>query len=113
MLGGLGRSLASVQRMMRPTLVTGGAGFAAGHLLDLLTRDGAGPIVAWHRPGGAPPREIAGVTWQAVDLLDKTGVSRALADVRPASVYHCGGAAHVGNSWSMTQATFAVNVRGT
>src|SRR3954453_21854821 len=92
------RRLATARRMGRPPLVTGGAGFAAGHLLDLLAREGAGPIVAWHRPGGAPPREIAGVTWQAVDLLDKTGVSRALAEVQPASVYHCAGAAHVGNS---------------
>ena len=36
-------------------LVTGGAGFAGSHLIELLSRDGL-DIVAWHRPGGAPPR---------------------------------------------------------
>ena len=41
--------------MSRPTLVTGAAGFAGSHLLDLLAARGA-DVVAWHRPGGAPPR---------------------------------------------------------
>jgi GDP-4-dehydro-6-deoxy-D-mannose reductase len=98
---------------MRATLVTGAAGFAASHLLDLLAPDEPGRIVAWHRPGGAPPRAVAGVTWRAVDLLDKAGVADAIAEVKPTAVYHCAGAAHVGNSWSTTEATFAVNVRGT
>src|SRR5258707_1206641 len=52
------------------TLVTGAAGFAGSHLLDLLTADGT-PIVAWHRPGGTrAPREST-ATWEAVDLLNK------------------------------------------
>lgn len=98
---------------MPATLVTGAAGFAASHLLDLLAPDAPGQIVAWHRPGATPPRELSGVTWQAVDLLDKASVASAIAKVQPAAVYHCAGAAHVGNSWSTTEATFAVNVRGT
>ncbi len=36
--------------------------------------------------------------------------SRAL---RPATVYHCAGAAHVGRSWEAVESTFAINVRGT
>ena len=51
-------------------LVTGAAGFAGGHLLDLLSQHGA-EITAWHRPGTAPPRQIEGTTWDAVDLLDR------------------------------------------
>ena len=31
----------------------------------------------------------------------------------PPIVYHCAGAAHVGQAWERTEATFATNVRGT
>lgn len=98
--------------MPNPILVTGAAGFAGSHLLDLLTRDG-GDIVAWHRPGGSPPRDAAAIRWQAVDLLDRTLVAEAIARLRPSAVYHCAGAAHVGRAWDSTEPTFATNVRGT
>jgi GDP-4-dehydro-6-deoxy-D-mannose reductase len=98
--------------MPTTTLVTGAAGFAGSHLLDLLAHDGAG-IVAWHRPGGAPPREVRGARWEAVDLHDRDAVDTAIARTRPSAVYHCAGAAHVGRSWESTESTFATNVRGT
>jgi GDP-4-dehydro-6-deoxy-D-mannose reductase len=98
--------------MARPTLVTGAAGFAGSHLLDSLARDRV-ETVAWCRPGGAKPRDVPGVTWQAVDLLDRRAVAGALASVKPAAVYHCAGAAHVGRSWRTSEQTFAVNVLGT
>jgi len=93
-------------------LVTGAAGFAGGHLLDLLSGGGR-EIVAWHRPGGRRPREVPGTTWDAIDLLDRAAVAAAIARLRPATVYHCAGAAHVGRAWDDTESTFAVNVRGT
>jgi GDP-4-dehydro-6-deoxy-D-mannose reductase len=102
-----------------PILVTGAAGFAGGHLLELLARDSL-PLVAWHRPGGTPPSrpaiepgEVTSVLWEAVELLDRLAVRSALERVRPAAVYHCAGAAHVGRSWDKTESTFAINVRGT
>jgi GDP-4-dehydro-6-deoxy-D-mannose reductase len=98
--------------MPETTLITGAAGFAGGHLLDLLTGDGVS-VVAWHRPGRVPPRMVANTAWQAVDLLDREAVGRALETLRPDRVYHCAGASHVGDSWQTTEPTFAANVRAT
>jgi GDP-4-dehydro-6-deoxy-D-mannose reductase len=98
--------------MSSDVLVTGAAGFAGSHLIDLLARSGASPI-AWHRPGGSPPRDGANARWEAVDLLDQAQVQAAIERARPTAVYHCAGAAHVGRAWDSTAATLAINVRGT
>ena len=103
--------------MSSAILVTGGAGFAGSHLIELLSREGA-DLVAWHRPGGAPPSPIRAaadspVKWEAVDLLDAGMVRDAISRLRPPAVYHCAGAAHVGRSWDKTTPTFAINVKGT
>jgi GDP-4-dehydro-6-deoxy-D-mannose reductase len=98
--------------MPGPILVTGAAGFVGGHLLELLARD-TFDLVAWHRPGGAPPLDLPAATWEPVDVLDRTAVHEAIARLRPAMVYHCAGAAHVGRSWEAVESTFAINVRGT
>jgi GDP-4-dehydro-6-deoxy-D-mannose reductase len=99
--------------MSGPILVTGAAGFAGSHLLDLLGRAGA-EVIAWHRPGGSPPRGgSGGVQWAAVDLLDRAQVRAAVVRARPSAVYHCAGAAHVGRAWDSTTSTFAINVLGT
>lgn len=95
----------------RPTLVTGAGGFAGGHLVDQLVAEGV-PVVAWYRPGG-PARSEAGAEWEAVDLLNRQDVRRALARAQPSAVYHCAGSAHVGRSWDTTAMTCAVNVLGT
>ena len=98
--------------MSTTILVTGAAGFAGSHLVDRLAGSGAS-VVAWHRPGGSPPRESAGVRWEAVDLLDQAQVQAGIDRARPAAVYHCAGAAHVGRAWDATAPTFATNVLGT
>jgi len=98
--------------MSSEILVTGAAGFAGSHLVDRLSGDGA-DLVAWHRPGGAPPRAVPRTRWEAVDLLDADAVAAAIARLRPSAVYHCAGAAHVGRSWDSSESTFATNVRGT
>jgi GDP-4-dehydro-6-deoxy-D-mannose reductase len=98
--------------MPRPTLVTGAAGFAGSHLLELLAPQGF-DIVAWHRPGGSPPATDNSIRWQAVDVLDRDGVRAAIQELQPAAVYHCAGAAHVGEAWHAATTTLATNVLGT
>jgi GDP-4-dehydro-6-deoxy-D-mannose reductase len=106
----------------QPTLVTGAAGFAGSHLVQLLAAEArdarqrnpscGAEIVGWHRPGKTPPA-VDGVSWEPVDLLDAAAVAAAIARHRPARVYHCAGAAHVGRAWDSVTTTFAVNVKGT
>jgi GDP-4-dehydro-6-deoxy-D-mannose reductase len=93
-------------------LVTGAAGFAGSHLIDLLVSEGA-DVVAWHRPGGAPPRDVPRTRWEGVDLLDRDQVAAAISRLRPSIVYHCAGEAHVVRASESTESTFAINVRGT
>jgi GDP-4-dehydro-6-deoxy-D-mannose reductase len=103
-------------------LVTGAAGFAGSHLLEHLAFQASGRtgqpaappahLVAWAR--SAPPAELAGLArWTAIDLLDRDAVRQAIAALRPVQVYHCAGAAHVGDSWTRTTATLSANVLAT
>jgi GDP-4-dehydro-6-deoxy-D-mannose reductase len=100
---------------MTDILVTGAGGFAGGHLLALLTQASDAPtaVVGWIRPGRRAPSAGRGVRLEEVDLLDRAAVHAAMARIRPAAVYHCAGAAHVGRAWENTEQTFAVNVRAT
>lgn len=96
---------------MAAVLVTGAAGFAGSHLVDLLAQSHS--VIAWRRPGNSPRRNSPNVEWQEVDVLDRLAVARAIGESRPADVYHCAGAAHVGQSWTDARETLAANVLGT
>lgn len=95
-------------------LVTGAAGFAGSHLLDLLQRQPV-RVVAWRRPGiGADvERQYTWAEWHEVELLDRHETCARLAEAGPAFVYHLAGAPHVGQSWKATSDTLAVNVLAT
>lgn len=93
-------------------LVTGAAGFAGRHLLGLLDQDRV-PLVAWRRPDGRPAPPTGRARWIDVDMLDRDAVARALADIQPREIYHCAGAAHVGDSWNAVTGTLASNVLAT
>ena len=97
--------------MSGPTLVTGAAGFAGSHLVELLAGRGD-DLVAWDF---LPPRhELTNrARWQQVNLLHREQVRRAVQDLRPTAVYHCAGAAHVAHSWHDAAGTLATNVLAT
>jgi GDP-4-dehydro-6-deoxy-D-mannose reductase len=96
-------------------LITGGGGFVGTHLIEALAGPGA-DIEAWTRPGDQPRADFeapAGTRWRTVDVLDPAAVVDALGELRPSAIYHCAGAAHVGESWRATRLTLETNVIGT
>jgi GDP-4-dehydro-6-deoxy-D-mannose reductase len=95
------------------SLVTGAAGFAGSHLVEHLL-ESEPSVTAWSNPAGRQPVGTdARVSWRAVDLLDGPAVARAIADLQPSAIYHCGGVASVGGSWSHPLPALQVNVMGT
>jgi GDP-4-dehydro-6-deoxy-D-mannose reductase len=99
----------------RPTvLITGAAGFAGSHLLDLLGDDDV-RVVALRKPGIGAETQAAypAVEWVEIDLLDRESVRRTVAELAPAAIYHLAGSPHVGQSWKTATETLSVNVLGT
>jgi GDP-4-dehydro-6-deoxy-D-mannose reductase len=94
----------------RRVLVTGAAGFAGSHLVEHLA--GTCDISAWARSD--PPSEVAQLaSWTRIDLLDRDRVRQEIRALRPAAVYHCAGASHVGASWHNTAQWLADNALAT
>ncbi len=79
---------------MSGAFVTGGAGFAGGHLLRLLD------------DATAPDRD-------ELDLLDAPAVGEALAAAQPEAVFHLAALASVGRSWEEPAETLEQNLRMT
>jgi GDP-4-dehydro-6-deoxy-D-mannose reductase len=94
-------------------LITGAAGFAGSHLLDhLISLEPA--ITAWSSPRTEPTTvRHSNVRWDAIDLLDRESVFRAIDDLRPSVVYHCAGAADAAASWRDPVTPLQVNTLGT
>ncbi len=95
-------------------LVTGAAGFAGSHLLDLLAaRDCR--VIGLRRPdiGAEVQARYPQVEWLEVELLDREAVGHTIAGLAPDVVYHLAGAAHLGQSWGTSADTLAINVMAT
>ena len=96
--------------MTGPVLVTGAAGFAGSHLLELLAK--RGPVAAFTRSAPAPAL-LPLATWFQVDLLQRDAVGRAIAEIKPERIFHCAGAPHIGTSWQNTTHALRANVLAT
>jgi len=95
-------------------LVTGASGFVGAHLLDQLgALSPMATIHAWSRPGGPSPSDTSQVQWRSVELINADAVTDAVAESRPARVYHLAGAAHVGASWGRSTEHLETHVLGT
>lgn len=92
------------------TVVTGANGFVGRHLTAALHARGATDIIEWHRH---PAPDAPAGRVRAVDVLDRETVRRAIAEDRPARLFHLASAPHVGDSWRNALPTLQVNALGT
>ncbi|MGE3307708.1 MAG: NAD-dependent epimerase/dehydratase family protein, partial [Rhizobiaceae bacterium] len=94
-------------------LVTGASGFVGGRLVRALRQHlpAQTRLIGWDRSPAVDAAE--GVEWRAVDLTDAAAVDAAIADARPAQVFHLAALSSVGQAQGAARATHDVNVGGT
>jgi GDP-4-dehydro-6-deoxy-D-mannose reductase len=94
-------------------LVTGVAGFVAGHLLDLLRQEEPeAEIFGIARPHGAPAHVPGRVTVIEADLLDAAGIEAAVGLAQPDRIVHLAAQSSPRKSWEDPAGTMQTNLLG-
>ncbi len=96
-------------------LVTGGGGFAGGHLLRELIRTGYQEITATTvgETPAAADEALSRVRWFSMDLTDGDSVDEVVASEQPELIFHLAGQASVGRSFRAPLETWDINATGT
>jgi GDP-4-dehydro-6-deoxy-D-mannose reductase len=95
-------------------LITGSAGFVAGHLIEFLRAEEPElELYGIARPHGTPATVPGRMTLIEADLLDAAGVAAALALAQPDRVVHLAAQSSPQRSWADPEGTLRTNVVGT
>jgi GDP-4-dehydro-6-deoxy-D-mannose reductase len=97
-------------------LVTGITGFAGGHLAEALLSRPDVELFGLSRQTRWPStwKHLAGrAVLLNCDVADNLAVESVLREIRPESIYHLAGYAHVGRSFQETEAAWTGNLIGT
>jgi GDP-4-dehydro-6-deoxy-D-mannose reductase len=91
-------------------LITGGSGFVASYLADLLIERG---YEVYAFSCGERGRLNSRVRFSRVDIRSTKGIRDFMQEIRPKEVYHLAAISSVPMAWKSPRQTFAVNVLGT
>lgn len=94
-------------------LVTGGAGFIGGHVADRLMAEGCAVEILDDLSTGKRGNVPAGAVLREIDLRDRAGVAKAVADFAPDVVSHQAAQASVAVSVREPAFDAEVNITGT
>lgn len=95
-------------------LVTGAAGFVASHLGEMCAGRSDLELIGLQRPTSVTRRLPTGFAGGVeADLLDRDGLSGAIAEARPDTIIHLAGQSSVHESYRSPGATLLANVLGT
>jgi GDP-4-dehydro-6-deoxy-D-mannose reductase len=93
-------------------LVTGASGFIGSHLVELLVAQGH-TVYALRRRVNDVTASGNGLTFLTCDILDREGLFKLVADIRPDTVFHLAAQSSPRVSWEDPEKTFRTNVFGT
>ena len=102
---------------MKKILITGAPGFAASHLIEVLSKDDNNVIHGTKRVRSDMYRlEKLGVAdkvcFHLIEMTDAISVHNVIAEVMPDQIYHLAAQDYVKSSWDSPIETFNTNVNG-
>jgi UDP-glucose 4-epimerase len=98
---------------VRHVLVTGGAGFIGGHLVERLLAGGLAVTVLDNLSTGLREHVPADAAFVEGDVRDRADVDRVFADERFDAVFHVAGQASISQSFASPEGDLDTNVVGT